>query len=151
MTNRITTAAVVVLSILLVTGIASTSDQPTYSHGLIENSCAPWDGLAIAITLTPDSPQCGRVTGPYVSMGVWRGLPIHDGQVVKFGEGSDAGYASRCRKEGDCERAQSGSITFEKYEGTSGARGRYELHFKNGETLAGSFQVRWCENRMICG
>jgi hypothetical protein len=84
-------------------------------------------------------------------MGVWRGLPIHTGQTVKFGSGSDAGFASRCSKVNDCQRAESGSIVFEKYEEGSGARGRYELHFKGGETLSGRFDVQWCKTRSVCG
>ena len=84
-------------------------------------------------------------------MGVWRGLPIHAGQTVKFGNGSDAGFASRCAKEGDCQRAESGTIVFEKFEEGTGARGNYELHFKGGETVKGNFDVQWCKTRAICG
>jgi hypothetical protein len=71
--------------------------------------------------------------------------------VVKFAPGSDAGFASRCKKEGNCERAQSGTITFDRYEEGSGASGRYELHFKGEETLSGTFDVKWCQEHVICG
>ena len=102
--------------------------NPSFTHGLIQSSCAPWDGAAIAITLSPETVQCGRApSGPYLSLGVWRGLPLHDGQVVKFGSGSDNGYASRCTKENDW------------------------LHFKGGETVSGTFEVQWCNTRSICG
>jgi hypothetical protein len=126
---------------------------PSFSRGLIQSSCAPWDGPAIAITLARETPlKCDRApSGPYLSMGVWRGLPLHDGQVVKFGSGSDNGYASRCSKENDCQRAESGTIEFEKYNEESGAHGRYELHFKSGETVTGTFDVQWCNTRSICG
>jgi len=137
--------------VLLVLGQVAPSAQLPFAHGLIQSSCAPWDGPAIGLTLTTEPAQCERVTGPYISMGVWRGLPIHAGQTVKFGGGSDAGFASRCTKEGDCQRAESGSIVFEKYEEGSGARGRYELHFKDGNTLSGSFDVQWCKTRSVCG
>ncbi len=70
---------------------------------------------------------------------------------MKFGSGSDAGFASRCAKEGDCQRADSGTIVFEKYEEGSGARGSYELHFKGGEKTSGSFDVVWWKTRTICG
>jgi hypothetical protein len=122
-----------------------------FAYGLIQGSCAPWDGPAIAITLTAEPSQCERIKGPYISMGVWRGLPIHAGQTVKFGSGSDAGFGSRCAKEGDCQRAESGTIVFDKYEEGAGARGNYELHFKGGETVKGNFDVQWCKTRAICG
>jgi hypothetical protein len=120
-----------------------------FAYGLIQSSCAPWDGPAIGITLTSELAQCERVTGPYINMRVWRGLSIHAGQSVKFGAGSDAGFASRCAKEGDCQRAESGTIVFEEYEEGSRARGLYEPHFKAAERL--NFKVQWCRTRSICG
>ena len=47
---------------------------------------------------------------------------------MKFGATSNAGFASLCRKVGDCERAESGTIVFERFQDGSGASGRYELH-----------------------
>ena len=125
--------------------------DPSPSRGLIQHSCAPWDGPAIAITLSQEAAQCNRApSGPYLSMGVWRGLPLHDGQVVSFDTHSNNGFASRCAKENDCQRAESGTIEFEKYKDGSGARGHYELHFKGGETVTGAFDVQWCDTRGMC-
>ena len=136
---------------LLTSGRVVFSAASPFAYGLIQGSCAPWDGPAIGITLTAEPSQCERIKGPYISMGVWRGLPIHAGQTVKFGSGSDAGFGSRCAKEGDCQRAESGTIVFDKYEEGAGARGNYELHFKGGETVKGNFDVQWCKTRAICG
>ena len=143
----------IVSAIIVTVAIATTATSaPTaFSYGTMQSSCAPWDGPAIAITLTSEPAQCKRTSEPFLSIGIWRGLPLKSGQVVKFGQGSDAGFASRCKKEGDCERAQSGTVTFEQYEEGSGASGRYELHFKGDETLSGTFEVKWCEERVICG
>ena len=124
--------------------------SPSFTFGLIRASCAPWDGPAIDLRLTSEPAECKRAGEPFVDIGVWRGLPIHAGQEVKFGPGSDAGFASRCAKEGDCQRTESGWIEFESYEQGKGARGRYELHFKDGEILKGSFEAKWCEERVIC-
>jgi len=126
-------------------------DRSAFSYGTMQSSCAPWDGPAIAITLTTEPAQCKRIAGPYLSLAIWRDLPIHEGQVVKFGPGSDAGWAALCVKEGDCKPAQSGTIIFDSYQERSGAAGRYELQFKDGETLKGNFTVKWCEERVICG
>jgi len=136
---------------LLALGRLAFSTASHFPYGLIQGSCAPWDGPAIAITLTAEPAQCDRVKGPYISMGVWRGLPIHAGQTVKFGSGSDAGFGSRCAKEGDCQRAEWGTIVFESFEESTRARGSYELHFKGGETVKGNFDAQWCKTRAICG
>lgn len=142
-----------VLAIFAVVGIvtAANSAADAFSYGTIQSSCAPWDGPAIGITLTHEPAQCKRTSEPFLSIGIWRGLPVQSGQVVKFAPGSDAGFASRCKKEGDCERALSGTITFDRYKEGSGASGRYELLFKGDETLKGTFDVKWCNERVFCG
>jgi hypothetical protein len=144
---------IVILTVLALLGVAAmaVSAQLPFSYGVIQSSCAPWDGPAVEITLTTEPTQCGRTSAPYLAIGVWRGLPIRAGQTVKFGAGSDAGFASRCAKVGDCERAESGTVVFERYQEGASAAGRYELHFKGGETRKGTFDVKWCETRMICG
>jgi hypothetical protein len=140
-------------TVIAVVAIATTaiSAPGPFSYGLIQRSCAPWDGAAIGITLTTGPAECKRTSEPFISIGVWRGLPVKAGQVVKFAPDSDAGFASRCKKEGDCVRAQSGTITFDRYEEGSVASGHYELHFKGEETLSGTFDVKWCHERVMCG
>jgi hypothetical protein len=86
---------------------------------------------------TTEPAQCKRISGPYVQIGVWREMPRHDGQAVKLGPNSNAGFASRCTKLGDCERAESARITFESYEEGSGATGHYQSRFKAGKDLNG--------------
>ena len=140
-------------SFAIIVGIAlsiACSAQASFSHALIRASCAPWDGPAIDIRLTAEAAQCKDVTGPYLDMGVWRGVPIHAGQVVKLSSSSEnEGFASKCTKVGDCERAQSGTITFDTYKDGSGATGHYELHFKSGD-VSDKFDAKWCEERVVC-
>ena len=146
-----TCCTVLALALLVITasGAPPTSD---FTHGTIQRSCAPWDGAAIAMTLSPKPVQCQKApAGPFLSMGVWRGLPLHAGQTVKFSSISDIGFASLCKKENDCERAESGEITFDSYKEGAGATGHYELHFKGDEVVAGKFDVKWCEFREMCG
>jgi hypothetical protein len=138
------------VALIAIAAIAAPAESP-FSYGTMRSSCAPTDAPAIAITLTTERSECKQVTGPYVSFAIWRGLPIHAGQVVTFGPGSNAGSAARCAKEGDCKLAQSATIVFDSYEERSGATGHYEMSFKGGETLKGSFDVKWCEERVICG
>ena len=138
--------------LLLVTIASGVPSDSKYSYGLIQRTCAPWDGAAIALTLATKPVECKRVpTSDYLNIGVWRGLPIHDGQTVKFTSVSDDGFASRCSKANNCERAESGEITFDTFKEGASATGHYELHFKGGETLSGKFDVKWCEFREFCG
>ena len=148
--RAVVTVAIFAFALVAIAAIAS-PDGPSFSYGTMQSSCAPWDGPAIEMRLTTEPAQCKRVTGPYISIAIWRGLPIHEGQVVKLGSGSDAGSAARCAKEGDCKLAESATIVFDKYQGQSGAAGHYELQFKGGEILKGTFAVKWCEERVFCG
>ena len=144
---------VVVLSIcawLALAAIPSSADSP-FSYALIRPSCAPWDGGAIEVTLTREPAQCSRTDGAYLAIGVWRGLPLHDGQEVNFDSRTSNGFASQCAKAGECERAESGKIIFDKIQQGNSASGHYELHFKGGKTLTGSFGAKWCNDRVMCG
>jgi hypothetical protein len=143
-------SSVIVLALTVVAAIATPTDS-SFSYGTIRGSCAPTDAPAIALTLTSEPSTCKRSSGPYASFAIWRGLPIHAGQVVDFGPGSNAGSAARCAKEGDCKLAQSATIVFDSYEERSGAKGHYKMEFQGGETLNGSFEVKWCQERVICG
>jgi hypothetical protein len=110
------------------------STQSKYVYATIQSSCAPWDGSAIAMTLATKPLQCKRAPeGPFLTMGVWKDLPLHAGQVVKIERGTSNGFASRCSKENECEAVESAEITFETYKEGQGATGHYELHFKNGD------------------
>ena len=140
----------IALALTAMAAIAATGGS-SFPYGTMQSSCAPWDGPAIAITLTSEPAQCKRVTEPYISIAIWRGLPIHAGQVFNLDAGSGAGSVARCTKEGDCKLTQSATIVFDKYQKGASAAGHYELQFKGGEILKGSFAVKWCEERVVCG
>ena len=148
--RQVVSVGAFVVALAAIAAIAS-PDGPSFSYGTMQSSCAPWDGPAVEMRLTTQPAECKRVSEPYISIAIWRGLPIHEGQVVKLGGGSDAGSAARCVKEGDCKLAQSATIVFDKYQARSDAAGHYELQFKNGETVKGTFAVKWCEERVFCG
>ena len=141
----------IALFVLMSAIAAIASPSSSFSFGTIQSSCAPWDGPAVELRLTTEPTQCKQAREPFLSIAIWRGLPIQAGQVVKFGSGSDAGGASLCTKEGDCKRAESATIVFDKYEAGSSAAGHYELQFKGGEVLKGTFEVKWCTERVVCG
>ena len=96
----VTVAVFVSVFVFVLAAIAAIAspDGPSFSYGTMQSSCAPWDGPAVEMRLTTEPAECKRVTEPYISIAIWRGLPIHEGQIVKLGAGSDAGSAARCAK-----------------------------------------------------
>jgi len=152
MRSRICLTFLVALLLLQAGAQDNQSTQSKYIYATIQSSCAPWDGAAIAMTLATKPLQCKRAPeGPFLNMGVWKDLPLHSGQVVTITPGTSNGFASRCTKENECEAVQSAEITFDTYKEGQGAKGHYELHFKGGDTLTGTFDAKWCEVREMCG
>lgn len=149
--NALRPLAVLALCAWITVTAAPLAVDSAYPYALIQASCAPWDGAAVEVTLTKEPAKCDRTDGPYLAIGVWKGLPIHSGQEVDFDSRSSTGFASQCAKTGDCERAESGKIVFEKFEQTKGASGHYELVFKGGKRMTGTFDAKWCHKRVMCG
>ena len=143
--------AVLALCALLLRAAVQLNADSMYAYATIQASCAPWDGPAVEVILTKDPVNCDRTEGPYLALGVWKGLPIHSGQEVNFDSRSSIGFASQCAKAGDCERAESGMVVFENFEQGKSASGHYELFFKGGKTVTGSFDAKWCDKRIRCG
>lgn len=141
------------LLILMLLASAGAEDaRGNFTDGIIQPSCAPWDGPAMAITLTqsPVDPKAFPKP-PYLGINIWNELPLHDGQVLKFTYSSKLGSVTRCLKEASCEVATSAEVHVDSVKSGSGATGHYDIHFKNGDTVTGSFDVKWRDFHQRCG
>ena len=120
-----------------------------YRSGTINHSCGPADGPAMAISLTQTQ---DTKKGPWLNIYINEHLPeipLSSPKSYDLKIGADAG-ASRCIAVGDCSRADSGTVTLHRLDGTSGS-GHYQMHFPDGTTEEGDFELRWIEVRMMCG
>jgi hypothetical protein len=121
-----------------------------FPHATVAQTCAPWDGPALAVVLS-NTAGCAPLKVPYIQISLWRDLPPKAGQTFSFDIRNSNGLASRCLKPNECEAATSGSVVFDIVDEGKEARGRYELHFKDGGIEGGSFEAEWCQNRSLCG
>ena len=121
-----------------------------FPYATVAQTCAPWDGPALAVVLS-NTAGCASLKFPYIQISLWRDLPPKAGQTSSFDIRSSNGQASRCLKPNECEAATSGSVVFEIVDEGKKAKGRYELHFKDGGIEGGSFEAEWCQNRALCG
>jgi hypothetical protein len=121
-----------------------------FRYATVGQTCAPWDGPALAIVLS-NTAGCAPLTFPHIQISLWRDLPPKAGQTFSFDIRNSNGQASRCLKPNECEAATSGSVVFDIVDEGKEAKGRYELHFKDGGIEGGSFEAEWCENRALCG
>jgi hypothetical protein len=125
--------------------------EEAFPYATIANSCAPWDGPAIALNLSSTPLKCGKGDVIELSVHIWRELPLHDDQTFVLDEKSRWGGASYCKGgEQPCERATKGTIHIERFERGKGAEGTYELEFPKRGRVTGSFHAKWCEMRIMC-
>jgi len=137
---------------LLLVGSGALAVKESFPYAMATNSCAPWDGPAIEISLSTKPLKCAKEDAAELRMYFWRQLPLHAGQTFTIEANSDWGGASYC-KGGDqpCERATSGTIRIEKFEQEKGGQGTYELVFPKLGKVSGTYHADWCHQRIMCG
>ena len=140
--------AVVALLALAANGPPSAAK---YAYGIIKRSCAPWDGPALALTITPKEATC-ETGAPYLIINLYD-LPIATGKTYKIGVQGEMkiGQASRCPDSNTCQSAESGEVVFNSFAEEKGASGHYKLHFPVGLSQEGDFKLKWCNNHELCG
>jgi hypothetical protein len=118
-----------------------------YSYGTIVNSCGPSDQVVVILTLTTRSLGCNQQPAePYVSLMMDPGFAFP--KTITFPVRNRNGDARRCGA-GSCESVASGTIVLDQAV-KKGIAGRYDLIFKEGDSAAGSFQIRRCSKRIVC-
>ncbi len=126
-------------------------DGAAWPFATIRHACAPWDGPALQITLA-------KVANPgkddaRIFLRLYRDLPeppLNKPRTFDLVQ-QDSGNGVRCLRPNACESAESGRLVLEKLDGTNGAIGSYELHFKDGSIERGRFKAAWKEVRELCG
>ncbi|HSD32215.1 MAG TPA: hypothetical protein VLB49_09915 [Gemmatimonadales bacterium] len=114
--------------------------------------CAPWDGPAVTILLTTRPADSTDVTGPHVSISVWRSATALAGQTVAWPSDRQVGAATRCTSEAACEAARSGRVTFAAASSDTLLGGSVELTFAGADSIVrGAFRASWRRTRVMCG
>ena len=134
-------------------GTLATTPKATWDslpNALVMGQCAPWDGPAIALYFTPTHQTCGKIAFPYVAIQIYAELDHLSGRTIKL-DGWKIGQAHRCASEGQCEAATSGEITFDAYDSNGPVTGHYEVKFRDGDVVRGTFHAEWCHERIVCG
>ncbi|MDH4351577.1 MAG: hypothetical protein OEY20_09150 [Gemmatimonadota bacterium] len=142
---------------------ACTADSPqtelpdppaAFPHAMAVRSCAPWDGPATDIILTPepvDSAASGPAAPPYVSIGIWQGPETLAGTTITWPTDMDRGGAIRCAGGDDCEATSDGHVSFRRSDSADHLIGTLELTFPSGVRISGGFRVHVRPNPALCG
>jgi hypothetical protein len=130
-------------------------DPPVaFPHAMAVRSCAPWDGPATDIYLTPDpvdSAALGPAAPPYVSIGIWRGPAALPGTTIVWPGADQVGAASRCADGDACEAVSKGRVSFHPSPAVGELSGTLDLEFASGLRIAGGFRARVRPNPALCG
>ena len=117
-----------------------------YSYGTMVNSCGPTDQVVMILVLTTRFLACNQQpTEPYISLMMDPDFTFP--KTITFPVGNRNGDARRCA--GSCEPVASGAIVLDQAVKKAIA-GHYDLTFKEGDSAAGSFQIRRCSQKIVC-
>jgi len=122
--------------------------------GIAVDDCAPWDGAATSIYLSPVGPVRDLPPpGPYLHLIVYRPGVRLPGTLVDIGarDGNmGAGIAVRCEAGGECASTEHGLIGFGQPGDEEELTGWYRLKFGE-DSAAGSFSAAHLSRPAICG
>ena len=113
--------------------------------------CAPWDGPAVTLYLTPIPADSTDFPWPQLRISVWRSADTLPGRTFAWPSDQQVGAATRCEGPAACKSADSAQITFKPAAGDSTLRGSTRLVFPSAEALSGGFQAVWRESHAACG
>jgi hypothetical protein len=118
-----------------------------YAHAVIENSCAPTDGLAYAIIFSSTPIECGKPTDSPLGFSIDRDLPT--GPTIY--PISLTGAVNVIRRGVPYSPVKSGKLKLKLFESGKRAAGSYEVEFRDGSVEKGEFDAPWCAVRQFCG
>lgn len=123
-----------------------------YPYAYAAADCAPWDGPAVTILLTARPADSNAVSGPHVSISVWRSATALAGQTVAWPSDQQVGAATRCTSDAGCELARTARVTFAPASPDTTLGGSVELTFAGADSiLRGTFRANWLRTRAMCG
>lgn len=121
-------------------------------HAVIQGSCAPWDGPAVELHLSPSPLECMRESFPCVVISIWKGLEDVSGKSFTFPDPDNrVGAAVFAQSAETYGRVRSGMVRFEPFKPGSPARGEFDVELPDGRRERGTFEAPWCAERVPCG
>ena len=125
-----------------------------FPHAYAHRTCAPWDGAAVAMYLTPSPLVSGAQFPPamaYVEITIWRGLDHLAGTVWTWPTTEQIGLVARCSAQSKCEQAMTARVRFRFADSTDRLEGDVEAAFPSGATTKGEFRAVWRSEQVFCG
>lgn len=154
---RLRTALLVFIAAALLACRAETGPAPSsqplaeFPYATAGPDCAPWDGPAIAVLLTPTADPLADLLPPYVRVMVYGSQESLLGRTTAWPGGAEVGSAAWCAVADDCVVADSGIVRLGQISGDTVLAGGVRLVFPGGARLDGSFRAVWRPHIALCG
>lgn len=135
---------------------AKVAPKSPYAHGRATASCAPDDGPAVTMVLSPNAVACGGpAEGPQIQISLWeRGVYDKLKPGAEFVINGGGGWASLCPDHGfqGCDMFRNFHLKVLTYEKGKSLSGKFEGDTKSGAHLPRQdFEAVWCVERVFCG
>lgn len=125
-----------------------------FSFAYATPSCAPWDGPAVTLYLTPQAVDSGSpLPPPGASLGVsiWKSRAELPGARFSWPSSGQVGAAQVCTREAECEAASGATVAFGQDGSQDTLQGMMDLAFPQRGRITGDFRARWIQRSMFCG
>jgi hypothetical protein len=134
-------------------GATAAQTVPGYPFAYAQAECAPWDGPAVAVMLTPAALDSAAAApaGRFLSVTVWKGRSELSGQSFYWPAQPEPGHLARCDGGGSCESPKRGTVWFTGIGAGDTLRGALDIEFAGGVRIRGRFDARWLDRRVLCG
>lgn len=131
---------------------AAAPDSMFAKHAVASRTCAPWDGPAVQVTLSPKPLACEQVAYPLLTFSVWKPVEEVSGKTFSFPDATgQVGAVVSCPKPDEYRQAKSGWIRFDAIQVGNPIQGEFDVEFEDGRHEHGRFEAEWCDNAALCG
>jgi len=122
-----------------------------YPYAYASPTCAPWDGPAVTIYLTPTLADSIAPGAAHLSISIWTSASELPGRSFSWPTDKQTGAGVRCARQGDCEAAAAGRVAFRPFAADSVLEGSFDLLFSDSTSERGGFRAAWRPRQELCG
>lgn len=137
---------IVLVPILALLACTSGSTPAAFPSAFARASCAPTDGPAITIDLSP-SRGADPLAPPLIQTSVYRPRADAVGRTWTFDGNWGSGYTSYCGTSTHCESATETTLTLGRLLQGDSIPGEIEARFPTAGLVRGTFRAAWVASR----
>ena len=122
-----------------------------YAYAVAQRDCAPADGPALSLYLTPTLVDAPHPAPPFVRVSVYESPGDVVGRTWSFDATTTVASAIRCTTTANCVNATSGVFKVGRFASDSSLDASVDLLFPDGLRVRGSVRGIWKSHTFFCG